>query len=195
MADGTDVTLEDLARLCDVFYIGGTKVGALFGEAVVIPQPNLIPHFFTLIKQHGAAGQGPSAGPQFDTLFTDGLYFRIARHAIEMAQRLKTVFRDKGYRFYLETGTNQQVYRCWSAASWRPSPPRSPSASGRTWTTSTPSSASPPAGPPDRRILTPWRPAVTVSNYSVILRLSAKCYIIRYKEYEPQEVNRYVQEI
>ena len=109
MADGTDVTLEDLARLCDVFYIGGTKVGALFGEAVVIPQPNLIPHFFTLIKQHGALlAKGRLLGLQFDTLFTDGLYFRIARHAIEMAQRLKTVFRDKGYRFYLETGTNQQ---------------------------------------------------------------------------------------
>ena len=102
MADGTDVTLEDLARLCDVFYIGGTKVGALFGEAVVIPQPNLIPHFFTLIKQHGALlAKGRLLGLQFDTLFTDGLYFRIARHAIEMAQRLKTVFRDKGYRFYL----------------------------------------------------------------------------------------------
>ena len=109
MADGTDVTLEELARLCDVFYIGGTKVGALFGEAVVIPQPNLIPHFFTLIKQHGALlAKGRLLGLQFDTLFTDGLYFRIARHAIEMAQRLKTVFRDKGYRFYLETGTNQQ---------------------------------------------------------------------------------------
>ena len=101
MADGTDVTLEDLARLCDVFYIGGTKVGALFGEAVVIPQPNLIPHFFTLIKQHGALlAKGRLLGLQFDTLFTDGLYFRIARHAIEMAHRLKTVFRDKGYRFY-----------------------------------------------------------------------------------------------
>lgn len=109
MADGTDVTLEELARLCDVFYIGGTKVGALFGEAVVIPQPNLIPHFFTLIKQHGALlAKGRLLGLQFDTLFTDDLYFRIARHAIEMAQRLKTVFRDKGYRFYLETGTNQQ---------------------------------------------------------------------------------------
>ena len=109
MADGTDVTLETLARLCDVFYIGGTKVGALFGEAVVIPQPNLIPHFFTLIKQHGALlAKGRLLGLQFDTLFTDDLYFRISRHAIEMAKRLKAVFREKGYPFYLETDTNQQ---------------------------------------------------------------------------------------
>ena len=109
MADGADVTLETLARLCDVFYIGGTKVGALFGEAVVIPQPNLIPHFFTLIKQHGALlAKGRLLGLQFDTLFTDELYFRISRHAIEMAHRLKAVFREKEYPFYLETDTNQQ---------------------------------------------------------------------------------------
>lgn len=109
MADGADVTLETLAQLCDVFYIGGTKVGALFGEAVVIPKPNLIPHFFTLVKQHGALlAKGRLLGLQFDTLFTDGLYFRISRHAIEMAKRLKTVFQEKGYPFYLETDTNQQ---------------------------------------------------------------------------------------
>lgn len=109
MARDTDVTLETIAQLCDVFYIGGTKVGALFGEAVVFPTPDLIPHFFTLVKQHGALlAKGRLLGLQFDTLFTDGLYFRIARHAIEMAERLKQVFREKGYSFYLETGTNQQ---------------------------------------------------------------------------------------
>lgn len=109
MAKDTDVTLQTIAQLCDVFYIGGTKVGALFGEAVVFPMPDLIPHFFTLIKQHGALlAKGRLLGLQFDTLFTDGLYFRIARHAIEMAERLKQVFREKGYPFYLETGTNQQ---------------------------------------------------------------------------------------
>ncbi len=109
MANGTDVTLETIAQLCDVFYIGGTKVGALFGEAVVIPKPNLIPHFFTLIKQHGALiAKGRLLGIQFDTLFTDDLYFRISRHAIEMAERLKQVFHEKGYHFYLETNTNQQ---------------------------------------------------------------------------------------
>ena len=70
-----DVTLRDLAALCDIFYIGGTKCGALLGEAVVIPQPGLIPHFFTIIKQHGALlAKGRLLGIQFDTLFTDGLY-------------------------------------------------------------------------------------------------------------------------
>ena len=108
-ADGTDVTLETLAQVCDVFYIGGTKVGALFGEAVVFPNPNLIPHFFTLIKQHGALlAKGWLLGLQFDTLFTDNLYFRISRHAVEMAQRLREVFHRKGLPFYLETETNQQ---------------------------------------------------------------------------------------
>ena len=108
-AEGTDVTLETLAQVCDVFYIGGTKVGALFGEAVVFPKPNLIPRFFTLIKQHGALlAKGWLLGLQFDTLFTDGLYLRISRHAVEMAQRLREIIHGKGLPFYLETETNQQ---------------------------------------------------------------------------------------
>lgn len=108
-AEETDVTLELLARVCDVFYIGGTKVGALFGEAVVFPKPGLIPHFFTLVKQRGALlAKGRLLGVQFDALFTDRLYFRISRHAIEMARRLKYVLRGKGYPFFLETETNQQ---------------------------------------------------------------------------------------
>lgn len=74
----TDVTLKDLARLCDVFYIGGTKCGAMFGEAVVIPRKGLIPHFFTTIKQQGALlAKGRMLGVQFDTLFTDDLYLYI----------------------------------------------------------------------------------------------------------------------
>lgn len=73
-----DVTLKDLARLCDVFYIGGTKCGAFFGEAVVIPDPALIPHLFTIIKQHGALfAKGRILGIQFDALFTDDLYLHI----------------------------------------------------------------------------------------------------------------------
>lgn len=109
MSDGADVTLADIARLCDAFYIGGTKVGALFGEAVVFPQPNRIPHFFTLIKQNGALlAKGRLLGVQFSTLFTDDLYFRISRHAIEMAEALKEVLHRKGYPFFLETPTNQQ---------------------------------------------------------------------------------------
>jgi threonine aldolase len=109
MANGTDVTLEGIARNCDVFYIGGTKVGALFGEAVVITRPNLLENFFTITKQQGALlAKGRLLGIQFDTLFTDSLYFNISRHAIEMAEKLKKGFAEKGYAFYLDSPTNQQ---------------------------------------------------------------------------------------
>lgn len=105
----TDVTLPDIARLCDVFYIGGTKVGALFGEAVVFTHNNAPAHFLTQIKQHGALlAKGWLLGLQFDTLFTDDLYLKISSQAIEMAERLKELFRRKGYSFYLESPTNQQ---------------------------------------------------------------------------------------
>lgn len=109
MAKNTDVTLEDIARLCDVFYIGGTKVGALFGEAVVITRPAILPHFFTLIKQQGGLlAKGRLLGVQFDTLFTNHLYEEIAAHAIAMAEKLKIGLADKGYEFYFESPTNQQ---------------------------------------------------------------------------------------
>lgn len=109
MADDTDVTFKDIAANCDVFYVGGTKVGALFGEAVVLTKPGAIPHFFTSIKQHGALlAKGRILGIQFDTLFTDGLYFKISRHAIDMAMKLKRGLLEKGYTFYLDTVTNQQ---------------------------------------------------------------------------------------
>lgn len=76
-----DLTLADLAALCDVFYIGGTKCGALFGEAVVIPNAETIPHFFTIIKQHEALlAKGRLLGIQFDELFTDHLYEKIGRY-------------------------------------------------------------------------------------------------------------------
>ncbi len=108
MSDGTDVTLHDVARLCDVFYIGATKVGALCGEAVVFPRGNAPAHFFTSIKQHGALlAKGRLLGIQFDTLFSDGLYEKISRHAIEMANLMRDIFREKGYRFHIETVTNQ----------------------------------------------------------------------------------------
>lgn len=111
-ADGTDVTLEDVARLCDVFYIGGTKVGALFGEAVVVPREGLLPHFFPLIKQHGALlAKGRLLGVQFGTLFTDGLYISIARHAVQMALKLKQAFVRRGYEVYIDSPTNQQFFR------------------------------------------------------------------------------------
>ena len=109
MTDGCDLTLPELATLCDVFYIGGTKVGALSGEAVVFPRGNTPRHFITTVKQHGAlSAKGRLIGVQFDALFTDGLYFVIARNAIEKAGRLKDILHRKGYRFYLETPTNQQ---------------------------------------------------------------------------------------
>lgn len=103
-----DVTLPDLASLCDVFYIGGTKCGALFGEAVVIPRHGLIPHLFTIIKQHGALlAKGRIAGIQFETLFTDGLYDRIGRNAIEKADRIRRALAEKGYRLAVSAPTNQ----------------------------------------------------------------------------------------
>ena len=104
-----DVTLEELARLCDVFYIGGTKVGALCGEAVVFTKNNAPKHFLTQIKQHGALlAKGRLLGIQFDTLFTDELYMRISEHAIDMAEKLKSLFTQKGYRFFIDSPTNQQ---------------------------------------------------------------------------------------
>jgi len=104
-----DVDLKTLASLCDVFYIGGTKVGALCGEAVVFPRGNAPRQFFTIIKQHGALlAKGRLLGIQFDTLFTNNLYFNIAQHAIDMAMELKRMFESKGIEFYIDSPTNQQ---------------------------------------------------------------------------------------
>ncbi len=108
-AEGNDVALTDIAELADVFYIGGTKVGALFGEAVVITNRRLCPHFFTTVKQHGALlAKGRVLGVQFDTLFTDNLYFEISKNAIRTAMRLKRGLISKGYTLYLDSPTNQQ---------------------------------------------------------------------------------------
>lgn len=109
MSRETDVTLPVIADLCDVFYIGGTKVGALCGEAVVFPKKNMPHHFMTMAKQNGALlAKGRLLGVQFDTLFTDDLYFSVSRHAIDMAEMLKQVFREKNKRFFLDSPTNQQ---------------------------------------------------------------------------------------
>lgn len=109
-AEGNDVTMGDLARLCDVFYIGGTKVGALFGEAVVISHPILAEDFRYLIKQHGGMlAKGRLLGVQFDALFTDDLYFRIARHANALADKLRRTLDDLGYGL-LVPGTSNQVF-------------------------------------------------------------------------------------
>lgn len=109
MAPGTDVTLSDVARCCDVFYIGGTKVGALFGEAVVITNPALKPDFRYCIKQHGGMlAKGRLLGLQFLELFKDGLYYEISKHAIDMAMLLKDGLTKKGYTFFMDSVTNQQ---------------------------------------------------------------------------------------
>jgi len=108
-APGTDVTLADIARLCDVFYIGGTKCGAFFGEAVVFTKDNMPSHFLTRVKQHGALlAKGHMLGIQFDTLFTDNLYYEIGAHAIRLAQILQQGLRDAGLQLYINSPTNQQ---------------------------------------------------------------------------------------
>lgn len=105
----TDVTLADIAKYSDVFYIGGTKVGALCGEAVVFTKNNAPKQFVTMTKQRGAMlAKGRLLGIQFDTLLTDDLYFKISKNAIEMAEKLKDLLHKKGYRFFLESPTNQQ---------------------------------------------------------------------------------------
>ena len=109
MSPETDLTLPDIASLCDVFYIGGTKVGALCGEAVVFAAGNMPKHFLTSVKRRGALlAKGRLLGVQFDALFTDDLYFRIGRHAIETAERMKEIFRSHRVPFLLESPTNQQ---------------------------------------------------------------------------------------
>jgi len=127
-----ELTLPELSRLCDAFYIGGTKVGALCGEALVFPRHNAPEHFFTMQKQKGAvSAKARLAGVQFDALFTDGLYERISRHVLKMAELLKEAFVSKGYDFAFNSPTNQQfvilentqipmlrekvVFECWGA--------------------------------------------------------------------------------
>jgi threonine aldolase len=109
MAKGNDLTLTDIARLCDVFYIGGTKVGALFGEAVVITAPALQKDFRYMMKQHGGMlAKGRLLGLQFIALLEDGLYFEISEHADKLAVKIKAAFAEKGYPFLYESVTNQQ---------------------------------------------------------------------------------------
>lgn len=111
-ADGGDVTLEDIARLSDVFYIGGTKIGALFGEAVVVTNPALLKNFVPLVKQHGALlAKGRLLGVQFEALFTDGLYSQISKECVRRAIRLKEIFVSKGYKVEVDSPTNQQFFR------------------------------------------------------------------------------------
>lgn len=110
MSDEADLTLPELAGLCDVFYIGGTKVGALCGEAVVFTKGNMPEHFMTSVKKRGGLlAKGRLLGIQFDVLFTDDLYFKIGRHAIEMAMKVKEIIKEKGWQVYMDSPTNQQL--------------------------------------------------------------------------------------
>lgn len=107
LAADTDVTLKDIAEYTDVFYIGGTKVGALCGEAVVFPE-KAPKHFFTMIKQQGALlAKGRLLGIQFDTLFTDNLYLEISKNAIDTAAKLKKALKEKNYKLFIDSPTNQ----------------------------------------------------------------------------------------
>lgn len=109
MAEGNDIDLPFLAHHCDAFYIGGTKVGALLGEALVYTNTRAPKYIFNIIKRHGALlAKGRVLGLQFDTLFTDGLYFRVSRHAIDMAQALRKVFAKHGLSLGIDSPTNQQ---------------------------------------------------------------------------------------
>ena len=108
-AQENDVTIEDLARLCDVFYIGGTKQGALFGEAVVIVNDSLKKDFRYFIKQNGGMlAKGRLLGIQFLTLFEDGLYFQLSNHAVKQAMRIRNAFESKGFGFLVQSPSNQQ---------------------------------------------------------------------------------------
>ena len=107
-AKGNDVTLKDLARLCDVFYIGGTKVGALFGEAVVISNAAIAEDFRYLIKQRGGMlAKGRLLGLQFDALFTDDLYWEISAHADRLADQIRDTLKELEYPLFVEGITNQ----------------------------------------------------------------------------------------
>lgn len=109
MSPECDITLADLARLADVFYIGGTKQGALFGEAVVITKESLKKDFRYNIKQNGGMlAKGRLLGIQYEVLFTDNLYFDLAKNAIDQAMRVKKALAEKGYRFFMDSPTNQQ---------------------------------------------------------------------------------------
>ena len=108
-AEGNDLTLPDLAQLCDAFYIGGTKVGALFGEAVVITNPAMKKDFRYIMKQKGAMlAKGRLLGVQFNAMFDNDLYFEMGRHATGLALRIRDAFAATGYPFLIESPTNQQ---------------------------------------------------------------------------------------
>ena len=107
----TDVTLPVVAKYCDSFCIGGTKIGALFGEAAVFTDKKQAKHFTTFIKQHGALlAKGRMLGIQFDELFENDLYLELGKHANALALKIKRAFAEKGYELYVDSYTNQQFF-------------------------------------------------------------------------------------
>lgn len=108
-AKGNNLSIKDIAATCDVFYIGGTKCGTLFGEAIVTRRPELFRRFFSLMKMHGAVlAKGRLLGVQFKALFENGLYYKIGEHAVRLAEKLKEGFLSKGYKLHIDSPTNQQ---------------------------------------------------------------------------------------
>ncbi|MBO7264968.1 MAG: aminotransferase class V-fold PLP-dependent enzyme [Alistipes sp.] len=111
-AESADFTLKELSQLADVYYIGGTKVGTLFGEAVVVTNRKLLKNLFPLVKQHGALlAKGRLLGVQFATLFRNGLYERIGAHGVRLAMRIRKAFERAGYEPIIDSRTNQQFFR------------------------------------------------------------------------------------
>lgn len=111
LAASEDLSLPDLARIADIFYIGGTKCGALFGEAVVSKDLSLLKGFMTHVKSHGALlAKGRLLGVQFGALFSDNLYGKIGRHAVDLALNLRKILTDKGYSAFIDSPTNQQFF-------------------------------------------------------------------------------------
>lgn len=107
-SEANDVGLSDIARLADVFYIGGTKCGALIGEALVVTNPALMKHFFTLQKQQGAVlAKGRLLGINFEVLMSGTTYVDAGRHGVELAQKIRAALLEKGYELYVDSRTNQ----------------------------------------------------------------------------------------
>lgn len=107
-SEANDASLADIARLADVFYIGGTKCGALIGEALVVTNPRLMKHFFTLQKQQGAVlAKGRLLGINFEVLMSGGNYLKAGRHGVRLAQKIRAALIEKGYELFVDSRTNQ----------------------------------------------------------------------------------------